>query len=50
MYGLTITSDIKTQYVPQGKEIFKFQRFEYKDAVVKPKKIKYIEDAPDDDI
>jgi len=27
--------------VPQSKEIFKFRKFEYKGAVVKPKKIKY---------
>ena len=27
--------------MPQSKEIFKFRKFEYKGAVVKPKKIKY---------
>ena len=41
MYGLTITNNIKTNYVQSGKEIFKFQRFEYKGVTVKPKKIKY---------
>ena len=44
MYGLTITNDIKTQYVSQYKEIFKFKRFEYNEKgnyKVKQKKIKY---------
>ena len=43
MYGLTITNNIQTGYVNQGKEIFKFQRAEYKHAKVKPKKVKYLE-------
>ena len=43
MYGLTITNNIKTQYVPVTKEIVKYQRFEYKGAVVKPKKVKYVD-------
>ena len=43
MYGLTITNNIQTGYVNQGKEIFKFQRAEYKNAKVKPKKVKYLE-------
>ena len=42
LYGLTITEDIQTNYVSQDKEIFKFQRFEYKKAQVKPKKVKFI--------
>lgn len=41
MYGLTITNNIKKKYINQGKEIFKFQRFEYKNAKVKPKKVKF---------
>lgn len=32
MYGLTITNNIQTKYVKAGKELFKFQRFEYKEA------------------
>ena len=43
MYGLTITNNIQTGYVNQGKEIFKFQRAEFKGAKVKPKKVKYLE-------
>jgi len=44
-YGLTITSNIETSYVDVGKEIFKFNRYEYKGAVmIKPKKVKYLED------
>ena len=41
MYGLTITNEIQTKYVTQSKEILKFQKFEYRGATVKPKKIKY---------
>ena len=41
MYGLTITNNIKSKYTLSGKEIFKFQRFEYKSTNVKPKKVKY---------
>ena len=43
LYGLTITNDIQKGYVVEGKEIFKYQRYEYKKVQVKPKKIKYIE-------
>ena len=43
LYGLTITNNINTGYMKDFKEIFKFQRFEYKGAVVKPKKVKYLE-------
>ena len=46
MYGLTITNNIQTGYVNQGKEIFKFQRAEYKGAKVKHKKVKYLEAPP----
>ena len=33
----------------QGKEIYKFQNFQYKNHQVKPKKIKYIIPEDDDD-
>jgi hypothetical protein len=48
MYGLTITNNIKNKYIPQGKEIFKYQRFEYRGHEVKPKKVKYIEEQDED--
>ena len=48
MYGLTITNNIQSKYTQSGKEIFKFQRFEYKGATVKPKKVKYEVQRPPD--
>lgn len=44
IYGLTITSNILTKYIPRDKELFKWQRFEYqlkgKTDKIKPKKVK----------
>ena len=51
MYGLTITNNIANKYTLSGKEIFKFQRFEYKGASVKPKKVKYERiEQPDEEL
>ena len=43
LYGLTITNNIRSGYVNQGKEVFKYRNYEYKNATVKHKKIKYID-------
>jgi len=44
LYGLTITGDIQTNYIPREKEILKFQKAELMGMQsVKPKKVKYLE-------
>jgi len=42
MYGLTITNNIKEEYISQAEEIELFRQFEYQGLSVKPKKRKTI--------